>query len=336
MGKLSIKDIAKMADVSVAAVSYVINGKEGVGQEQRKKIERIIREHGFTPNLNSKRLVLSRSFNIHVVIRTEAAPACKEFYFGVVARMTEEIGKYGYSIVPAYQSDNELDGSVVRALQNKNTDGLVFFQGISEDVLEKVKKSEVPYSIINPGFADNSTPCVRIDFEEIAYRATSYLAECGHRQIGFIGMDRLPVFYTQTRSGYLRALKENGMEAKEQWIAGGAYDEESARAAASKLFAQEELPTAVFCAQDNFAICAMDAARKRGLKVPDDVSFIAVDDIPVSKYIDPPLTTVPIDQSILAKCALEMMFAQLAGEKVRNVTVPIEAIVERQSVKKYG
>jgi DNA-binding LacI/PurR family transcriptional regulator len=330
---LTIRDVAKLAGVSAASVSYVINGKKGVGQEQRKKIEQIISEYHFRPNQNSRGLSLNKSFNIHAVIRREAAPACKDFYFGVLAKMVDLSEYHQYNIVPAYQSDNPADKNIINIIQNKNTDGILFFQGMRKDIKKTVVDKRIPHVIINPGLEENDSPSVLLDFERMTFEAARFLAGKGHIRIGFIGMRCMPFFFKQTIDGFMNAKRQYRFHANKAWISGDAYNGESAAASMRKILHSKTLPTAIVCVQDNFAISAINAVKTEGYRVPHDISFISIDDVPMAKYLDPPLTTIPIDQAELALYTFKILFDFMEGKTVRNITLPVREIIVRDSVR---
>lgn len=331
MKQITIRDIAREAGVSTAAVSYVLNDKKGVGAETREKIERAIEKYGYRPSLRSKSLALGKNYSIHAVIRREAAPACKVFYFGVIAQMVEQISGH-FSVVPVFQSDDTAsDDSLLEIVRSGSTDGIIAFQGVMPEIHAEMEKHNIPLVIINPGIEATSATSVILDFEQLAYRATSFLTERGHRDIGMIGMQCMPLFYDQTVRGFTRALQEAGISQNAAWIRGEA-DCEAGAVRAMENMLQSGTPTAVFCSQDNFAICAMSVSAARGLRVPQDISFIAIDDVPEAQYINPPLTTIPVSPAEIAEAALSLIFEKMKDGSPESIVLPPHDIVVRDSV----
>ncbi|MDR1620262.1 MAG: LacI family transcriptional regulator [Clostridiales bacterium] len=334
---VTIKDIAQMAGVSPAAVSYVINGKGGVGPVQRARIQELLAQSGYRQDLRAKGLKTRRSFNIHAVLRREAAPACKDFYFGVVARIVDFASEGGYSVVPAYQSDDPCDDTLVDIIAGGRTDGVIAFQGLMQNAAKALANRNIPLLIVNPGFQEaESRACVIIDFEDLTYRATAFLASLGHRHIGFIGMEALPFFYDMTIRGFERALRAYGLRARKEWVRGEAVCADSAGDAMRKMLACNDIPTAVFCAQDNFAFSAISAARKMGYSVPGDISFIGLDDVPEAKYFCPPLTTIAISPEALARRAVDMLFSMMGGNGAARIVLPCGPVIVRETAIKPG
>ncbi len=332
MKQITIRDIAREAGVSTAAVSYVLNDKKGVGEQTRQKIERAIEKYGYRPSLRSKSLALGRNYSIHAVIRREAAPACKAFYFGVIAQMVEQIPGH-FSVVPVFQSDDTAsDDSLLEIVRSSSTDGIIAFQGVMPEIYAELEKHNIPLVIINPGIEATSATSVILDFETLAYRATSFLTERGHRDIGMICMQCMPLFYDQTVRGFTRALQEAGINPNAAWMRGEA-DSEAGAARAMENMLKSGMPTAVFCAQDNFAISAMSVCASQGLRVPEDVSFIAIDDVPEAQYINPPLTTIPVSPAEIAGAALTLIFEKMKDGSPESIVLPSHDIAVRGSVR---
>jgi LacI family transcriptional regulator len=334
----TIRDIAARAGVSTATVSYVLNDRDGVSDAVRERVRGIIRRMGYAPSLGAAGLKTRRSYRIHAVIRKEAAPACKTFYFGVVSCLAERLSPGRYSIVPVFQSDDEEDRTLAEIIGSGGTDGVIAFQGVRPHVLASLKGRKIPYIIINPGFdTEPDAVSVRIDFEELTYRATSYLIELGHTDIAFIGMRSLPSFFSATKRGFRKAMKERGLTIRRQWVRGDAACADGAAQAMRALLSESVVaraggvPTAVFCAQDNFAISAMSAATQAGYRVPGDISFVGLDDVPEARYLNPPLTTIGISPDVLAREALERIFAMIGGLSAESVTIPSGQVIARGS-----
>jgi LacI family transcriptional regulator len=334
----TIRDIARRAGVSTATVSYVLNDRDGVSDAVRERVRGIVRRMGYAPSLGAAGLKTRRSYRIHAVIRREAAPACKTFYFGVVACIAERLSPGRYSVVPVFQSDDESDRTLAEIVGGGGTDGVIAFQGVRPHVLAALKGRKIPYIIINPGFdTEPDAVSVRIDFEELAYRATSYLAALGHTDIAFIGMRSLPSFFSATKRGFRKALRERGLAVRRAWVRGEASCADGAAAAMRALLSEEVIakaggvPTAVFCAQDNFAISAMSVAAQAGYRVPKDISFVGLDDVPEARYLNPALTTIEISPDVLAEEALTRILAMTDGLSAQSVTIPSGAVVERGS-----
>ncbi|MBR5314727.1 MAG: LacI family DNA-binding transcriptional regulator, partial [Clostridia bacterium] len=268
MKKLTIKEIAKMAGVSVTAVSFVLNEKPGVSEDTRKKVQAIIEETGFKPSLNSKRLVLNKSFNISLIVNPYSSPFEDLFYFEIMNGILNQSSKHGYNIVINKIRRGELPDSVYSG----DADGMIFMQDITPAMKKKAIASGIPFVVVDTHDADPSLISVSADYTRAAYMATTHLIENGHKNIALLASNIIPDFYKQTLQGFANALLENSIAVLPEFIEQTAYNEESAYFAAKEILSRENPPTAIVCAMDSFAIGAIKCIKEMNLSVPDDVS----------------------------------------------------------------
>ena len=206
-----------MAGVSMTAVSFVLNNKPGVSDETREHIQKIIDETGFKPNLNSKKLLFNKSFNICVMISPDASPFEDLFYFEVTRGILNKSREHGYNISinePNYE-DNELPDVVYTG----DTDGIIFMQDISDALTEKAISSGVPFVVVDSHSLSDKVTSINPNYHGAAYSATSYLLSLGHRNIAMISSNVVPRFHEQTRSGFLSAMQEYGLKPAKEALA---------------------------------------------------------------------------------------------------------------------
>ncbi len=329
MKKLTVKEIAKMAGVSVTAVSFVLNDKPGVSAETRKKVQKIIQETGFRPNLNSKKLLLNKSFNISLMINSFSSPFEDLFYFEITRGILNRSRKYNYNIVMSkpVMAQSELPDIVYSG----DTDGMIFMQDISPALMEKAIASGVPFVVVDSHSTNEQVTSINPDYCSATHAATTYLIQHGHKDIAMIASKTVPEFYDQTFSGFEAALKEHNLTPNPDFCGLAATDEASAYEVAKNLFTEKNRPTAVVCTVDSFAIGAMRCAKDMNLSIPKDVSFIGIDDILLSRYIEPKLTTIGIDKVEMGALAMDLLQQKIKGKKTESVLLPMELIV-RDSV----
>ncbi len=330
--KLTIREIAKMANVSPTAVSFVLNGKKGVSEKTRKKVNDIIEEMDFKPSINSKRLFFKKSFNIAVATKHTSSPFDDLFYFEITKGVFEKSKEHGYNTV---FMDMDYDGSgteLPHILENKDADGIIFYQDIDNIIINKVDELGIPYVVVD-SHAPSKAVCINIDYESSVYTAIRYLIENGHKDIAFIGSSYIPAFYLQTFSGYKKALEEVNIPLPPSWIQIEAMDEESSYQCMDQILKKSTPPTAVFCAGDRFAIGAMKCAKDRGYRIPEDISFMGIDDILLCRYVTPALTTIKIDKVEMGFLAMELLAQKIDGKDVKSITLTMNEVVERDSVK---
>lgn len=329
--RLTIKEIAKMAGVSATAVSFVINGRPGVSEETRQKVQKIIDETGFRPNLNSRKLLFNKSYNVCMMINPASSPFEDLFYFEITRGILNKSRQHGYSITIsdlAYAQEDLPD-----LVYTGDTDGIIFMQDISDALTNKAIATEIPFVVVDSHILSGAVTSVNPDYCDAAYTAASHLIGQGHRDIAMISSSVVKQFRAQTLEGFLRAMRKNGIAPKPEFTDICVSNEQEAYEAAKRLFSGSMRPTAVLCTVDIFAIGAMRCAKEMGLRVPEDVSFIGIDDILLARYTEPALTTIGIDKVKMGELAMELLLQKMAGEKAESVSLPMELVV-RDSVKK--
>ncbi len=330
MKKLTVKDIAKKAGVSVTAVSFVLNNKPGVSDKTRKKIQKIINDTDFKPSLSSKKLVLNKSFNICLMMNAFSSPFEDLFYFEITRGIIKQSMKCGYNVIISkpIMSQSELPDLIYSG----DADGIIFMQDINQTLIDKANASGVPFLIVDSHSNNESVTSINPDYKKATYDATSYLIKHGHRAISMIASNVVPDFYTQTLSGFNEAMEEFHISPNPDFCGISASSEDSAYEEAKKLFRRKNRPSAVLCTVDSFAIGVMRCAKDMNLKIPEDVSIIGIDDILLSRYIEPKLTTIGIDKSGMGTLAMDMIIQKIKGKNAESILLPME-LIERDSVK---
>lgn len=316
-----------MAGVSVTAVSFVLNGKPGVSDETREHVQKIIDETGFKPNLNSKKLLLNKSFNICLMINHNSSPFDDLFYFEITRGILNKSRVHGYNLTinEPIHSESELPDMVYIG----DTDGIIFMQDISDVLTERAIASGVPFVVVDSHSPSPKVTSINPDYYSATHQAATHLIEHGHQDIAMITSSVVPGFQRQTLRGFVDAMNEHGMTPvfDHQY----AMNEEHAYECAKVLLGGKKRPSAILCTVDIFAIGAMRCAKDLGLRVPDDVSFVGIDDILLSRYTEPKLTTVGIDKVHMGELAMDLLLQKIEGKSPESVNLPMELVV-RQSV----
>jgi DNA-binding LacI/PurR family transcriptional regulator len=330
MPRLTIKEIAKMAKVSRTAVSFVLNNRKGVSEETRQRILKVIHLTNFTPNKSSRRLSFKKSFNICLVMNPKSSPFTDFFYFDITRGIAEESNYYNYNLLLSHL--NHDDGKIPDSINGQDADGIIFLQDTPVSILARIESLNIPFVLVDAQTDSNKYTTVNPDSERSAYAAVEYLINRGHRDIGFIGSSYLPRYYTQTYNGFTKALTNNDIRVNRKWVFVDADNEETAYLGMSKILENKKLPSAMFCAGDLYAIGAIRCTQERGYSVPQDISFTSMDDIVLSSYITPPLTTIGYNTFNMGKMAVDLLIKKINGEQVQSYIVPSESIIERASV----
>jgi len=237
--------------------------------------------------------------------------------------------KLGYNITIAkpVKKQSELPDMIYSG----DADGIIFMQDTDEKLIEKANKSGVPFLVVDSHSIDPKITSVSPDYKKAVADATTYLIEHGHRDIAIITSETVPSFHTQTLDSFLETLEGAGIIPHPDFYNIRVSDEESAYIKAKELLSLKKRPTAVLCTTDNFAIGVMKCAKEMNIAIPDDVSVIGIDDIILSRYVEPNLTTMGIDKVGMGSLAMDMLIKKINGELVESVLLPME-LIKRDSV----
>jgi DNA-binding LacI/PurR family transcriptional regulator len=313
---ISIKDVAKAARVSHPTVSRALRNSRLVKPETAARIQKIAREMGYRPSAVARSLVTRRTETIGVVVTNIADP----FVAGVVAGIEEVANRRGYSVFLANSNaDPEREVKVVQSFHERRVDGIVVTASrVGVLYLPMLARMKVPIVLIDNQHPGEFVHSVMINNIPASRNATQHLIDLGHRRIAYIGdqfgfqsdMDRL--------SGYRQALQQADLPFLPELVVHGNGNADGGIRAMNALLALNEKPTAVFCYNDLSALGALRALYDRGLRVPDDVSLVGFDDLPVASYMVPRLTTVRQPKEQMGRVAMESLLKILNGTSAKT------------------
>ena len=334
MANLTIKDIARMAGVSTTAVSFVLNNRPGVSDATRQKVQEIIRQTSFIPNVHTRRLNLGKSFTIHVVLKQYAYGLYNQFALETLSGVFKEGKSLGYSIIFTLIDEDMPCEQIIESVRSKDCDGIILNQIDDPELLSQLQRENIPFVCVDAHLpAASALPMVEVDYYDAAYRATEHLYQHGHRDIGFIGPENPVEHCANTFRGFTDCLKEKGLFCDPQWIAKMPFSQGSTEAAVDKMLEQEKLPTALLCSCDAVAIDVIRRVKARGIRIPEDISVMGIDDLLVSRYLDPALSTMTFDKELLGAKAMELLYQIMQGVEHENRNTISTVLVERDSVK---
>lgn len=335
MANLTIRDIARMAGVSTTAVSFVLNNKSGVSDATREKVQKIIKSTGFTPNVHTRRLNLGKSYTIHVVLRQYRHSLFNQFALETLSGIFTESKFLGYSIIFTFVDDHMDCHQIIDSVRSKDCDGVILNQIADPTLISLLQQEKIPFVCVDAHIPkDGTLPLVEVDYYDAAYQATRYLYDQGHRQIGFIGPQTPAEYYLNTFSGYTEALKDAGLVCNPSWLAELPFTEADNSGLLEQLFSADTLPTAFLCAGDIFAISAVRCAKAKGLRIPEDLSIMSLDDLIISEYMDPPLSTMTFQKEQLGVEAMRLLYKIIMKEPYEPVNLIKTTPIIRDSVKK--
>ena len=335
MPHLTISDIARMAGVSTTAVSFVLNNRSGVSDATREKVQQIIRQTGFTPNVHTRRLNLGKSMTIHVVLLRHGESLFNQFAMETLSGIFSESKDLGYSIMFTFVDESMDCQQIVESVRSKDCDGVILYQLADAALLSLLQQENIPFVCVDAHLPrDGSLPLVDVDYFDAAYQATKYLCLNGHRQIGFIGAEVPAQYYLSTFGGYTAALKDHGLVCDPAWLLTLSLSEQTAKETIDQLLDSGSLPTAFFCAGDSYAIQAIQQIKAHGLRIPEDISLMSLDDLLISRYMDPPLSTMTFSKELLGQKAMRLLYNIMTEQAYSPVNLIQTTPVERSSVKK--
>ena len=294
---MTIKDIARVCGVSVSTVSRVLNSRPDVSDEVRSRVLEAVEEYGYIPNNSARDLVRTQSDNIGVVVRGTG----NLFFADMIKTVSAEIERNGYTMVLhqiASDADEVKAGAILE--REKKLKGLIFLGGRFDYTPAELARVGVPYvccSYTNcfGTLRDRDYSSVSIDDHLTAYRAVERLISLGHRRIAAVVPSCSDRSISELRyKGYCAALHDHGICIDPELVmeTGGCFEMPETYEGMCRLIDRGVEFTAVFTLSDTTGIAAMKALQDRGLRVPEDVSVIAIDGLNVSEYITPTLTTM--------------------------------------------
>jgi LacI family transcriptional regulator len=327
---VTIKDIAKAAKVSKAAVSYVINDKPGVSDETRERILKIMKDLNFRPNAAARGLAGLSTETLGLVI----PDITDMFYASIVRGVENAANKLGYTLnLSTTHALPERERKAVEAFTSGRVDGVVLMTYfLDEQFLKELKTGRIPFVTIDNPFLNAAFYSVTVDNEEAGYQATKFLTGLGHRRIAYLNGKSGSNDNALRLAGYKRALIEAGIPFRAGMTKNGEFERAKGYEATIKLLQMGEPPTAIFAANDQMALGALGAALEHGLEVPRDLSIIGVDDIEAAALVDPPLTTIKQPTYEMGETAVKLLMGILKGEEQAERKVLLRTqLVERRS-----
>lgn len=331
---VTIYDVAREANVSMATVSRVVNGNPNVKPATRKKVLEVIERLGYRPNAVARGLASKKTTTVGVVI-----PDISSTFFAELARGIEDIATmYKYNIILSNSDQNEdKEFQLLNNMLGKQVDGIVFVSGnVTEKHVEEFERSPVPIVLACSIEQSGKIPSVNIDYEQAAYEAITHFINKGHKRIALVlGSFQEPINRDRKMKGYKRALEEAGIEYKEELVIEGDYTYDSGIEAIEKLLELEEKPTAVYVGSDEMALGVIHGAQDKGYEIPKDFEVISSHNTKLALMVRPQLTTVVQPLYDIGAVAMRLLTKLMNKENVEEQTVILpHRIEERDSTKK--
>ena len=309
--KVTIRDVAREAGVSVATVSRVLNDSGPVSEITRHRIREIATRMRYVPDSAARSLITRRSTTVGVLLPDLHG----EFFSEVIRGIDQTAQRNGYHlIVSGSHNDKGEIEAALRAMRGR-VDGLVVMSpDIDSAALVANLPASSPVVLLNCFVDGDGFDSLTIDNFGGASAMVRHLIATGHRRIAFIKGAERNYDAAERLRGYRAALDDAGMERDAELELDGDFTESGGHAAGERIAGFRRRPTAVFAANDSMAIGALAALRDAGIRVPDDMAVAGFDDIPIARYMSPPLTSVRVSISEMGERAVHMLLHAIEGK----------------------
>lgn len=330
-GRPRIGHVAALAGVSATTVSHALNGRRPVSEATRRRVLDAIEELGYRPNVVARGLRAGRSLTIGLVIPDITNP-----FYPVLARGLQDVlGPAGYDeIVTNTNGERDLERDALDKMISRQVDGLAFaVLDPHVDDLRPVVEAGIPVVRLGGRQPLPGVDLVHSDDEGSAAEATRYLVRGGYRRIAFVRGPAAEGRAAERVAGYRAALAGAGVAVEPDLVAYTQFSRAGGAEAVARLLELPEPPDAVLCANDVMAIGAVDAARERGLRVPDDLAVMGFDDIEAASLVTPPLTTMANPAREIGAACARLLLERISG----TITGPAtEVVIPARLIRRHS
>ncbi len=337
------KDLAKTIGVSEATLSLVINGKPGISPKTRQKVETQIKELGYGHMLRTDQTApaaaaASSSKVISFVLYKERGHllGSNTFFPLILEGIESSARKAGYSLNIINIERTNLEQELSYIIDSGCAGFVVFATEMHEDVIPQFESLGIPFVIFDNEFLDKDLNCVKVNNKQGTWLAAKYLAQMGHKKIGYLSSGLAINSFLERQQYALDAIRHFAPDSGEDNVYTIGYAHENAREGMDALLNTldvKKLPTAFLVDNDLVAIGAMQSLKAHGYKIPDDFSFVGYDDRPICTLTDPPLTTIQLPRERFGAAAVELLIKHLEEAPSSRVTIEINSrLIVRDSV----
>ena len=332
---MNIKEVARVARVSTATVSRTINGSDKVSPETAERVQRAIQALKFYPNNNARALGSGRSSLYGLIISDITNP-----FFPELVRSFEEVAvQYGQEVLIANTNYDPIRMEIcVRRMLQRKVDGVAILTSeMAEHLIDEFSSRRIPLVFLDTGVPREGISNIVLDYAAGVDAAVQHLSDLGHSRIGFISGPMNLASARVRRQAFIASLKRKNIHLNQSLIEEGDHRMDGGHDAMMRLLAKPVRPTAILTSNDLTAIGAMGAIFEHGLSVPENISVIGFDDIEISGFTQPPLTTIRISRPDIARTAFRALFHLNQETAPRGAEFTIHPVlVERRSTGKVA
>ncbi len=325
----TIQDVAREARVSTATVSRVLSSPDLVKKSTKEAVLQAIQSTGYRVNQAARNLRMQRANAVLILVPNLGKP----FYSGILAGISEAFSGTGYAVLITDTESNPIqDSALAEYFLDGRIDGAISLDGqLSNTVLSTCIQAGAKDRIVFlcEWVEDHSFPVIKSDNVEGARLAIRHLYDLGHQKIAHVTGPQGNVLTAARREGMVSERTRLGLPAPPEWIIRGDFSLESGFEAATKILAMQSRPTAVFCSADMVAFGLISGLQAGGVRVPEDISVVGFDDIEMSEYYVPALTTIRQDRHLLGQRAAKLLLDRLSSglsTHESEAPIPVELI----------
>lgn len=334
--RATITDVARMAKVSISTVSRILNHQHTGSPEVRDRVNEVVQQLGYRPSSAARSLAGGSTLKTMNFVMQSLLPL--QTYFGDMLRGAEEYAHELGANLYFSTAHNHLGvlakpGAKLKGFIGEAIQGLIFAGEMDEGFYAEVKRAGIPVVHLNAYPRGEVVNCVMCDNFTASYRAVRWLAGLGHRRIACISCGCTPVFVPSVEErvmGYRQALLDEGIDLNPEWMTrADQYLIEDGYTATERLLQVSPRPTAIFGTIDEVAVGAIRCAKARGLRVPQDLSVVGVNDLEMARLCEPPLTTVRIFRQEIGRVGVRRLREILRhpDERPRRIDVLCEFVL---------
>ncbi len=332
----TMRDVAALAGVSLSAVSLVVNGKPGVGANKRARVLAAMKELGYVPT--GRPGTVTETKVLGLLMESLSAPVNSDgFYTQIISGIEQTAYQLGYRLLLHFYRAGTDPIDDIRALMGRSVDGLIIANDgdLTTAAIQQLSATGTPLVLVE-SYVNDQITAVTADNFAAGLSVTNHLIELGHRRIGaLVGPSKYSSLRDRLR-GHNIALIEHGLPLEPALqpppVSG---HPKKGYVQMKQLLALPERPTAVFAVSDKSAFGAIEAIKEAGLRIPEDISIVGIDDVAESAYSSPPLTTYHVPKTMLGEVAIRLMHELLTSAVPLTKTLVTGHLVVRESTKHY-
>lgn len=317
---VKLADIAAILNVSTVTVSKALSDQKGVSEEMREKIKKLAQEMGYKPPSASKQTKSGKSFNIGVLIAERYFNQFESYYlqvYQVVA--TKAVSKECFTMLEIVSMQDEQGAEMPKLLKEDKVDGMIVIGLMKAEYLARLEQFiKVPYVCLD--FYDRRSECDAVISDSFygMYRLTNYLFDLGHRDIAYVGTLLYSDSITDRYFGYCKSLLEHGQKVREDWVIDDRNIETGDVRIADAVRLPDQMPTAFVCNCDLTAGVLVETLKKKGYRVPEDVSVVGFDNYLYPSICRLGITSYEVDIKEMARTAINKLIKKMSGESYKS------------------